>query len=246
MTENAGLMDEMMSKLRSEFLDTAADRLATMDTMLDTVRKTGRHSEDEFAEFRRAAHSLKGMGGTFGFPLVSVISHRLEDFLAQSSELTADLVDGVYGGDDPRTAEIVRALPVRSGEFEVDPDQKLDIEVMTVMPKGTATSIIEKELKACGYRVINVENPFDAIEYAVRTKPDLVMVSGVLTGLSGVDLANAFSAMPVSAGIAVVLYSSYSREHSSLRELPEKVPLVRKGQTFTEDLTEALFACGLT
>ncbi len=253
-------MQDMMARLRREFLDTAEDRLASMDEIVDGVRRGGSGSGDELPDIRRMAHSLKGMGGTFGYPLVSVIAHRLEDYLADSTSLAnnitgdvqtfldrmRDVVDGVLGADDPRTAEIVRELPAKRGDFDMEGIHPLDIEVMTVMPKGTATTIVERELKACGYRVVNLESPFEAIEYAVRTKPDMVMFAGVLTGLSGVDLACAFKAMPVTSGIPVTLFTSFGREHSSLRELQEDVPIIRKGATFTEDLTDALFACGLT
>ena len=124
--------------------------------------------------------------------------------------------------------------------------QVLDVEVMTVMPKGTATTIVEKELRACGYRVSNVEDPIQALVYAVRTKPDMVMASGVLPGLSGVDLACAFNAMPVTKDIPVVLFTSFDRGHKSLVALPEAVPIVKKGGTFSEDLANALFDSGLT
>ncbi len=253
-------MQDMIARLRREFLDTAEDRLASMDEIVDGVRRGGIGSGDELPDIRRMAHSLKGMGGTFGYPLVSVIAHRLEDYLADSTSLAnnivgdvqtfldrmRDVVDGVLGADDPRTAEIVRELPAKRADFDMEGIHPLDIEVMTVMPKGTATTIVERELKACGYRVVNLESPFEAIEYAVRTKPDMVMFAGVLTGLSGVDLACAFKAMPVTSGIPVTLFTSFSREHSSLQMLKEDVPIIRKGTSFSEDLADALFACGLT
>lgn len=107
------------------------------------------------------------------------------------------------------------------------------------------TKIVEKELKARGYRVNNVENPFEALEYAVRTKPDMIIASSVLSGLSGVDLACALMSMPVTRDIPFILFTSFDRAHASLAALPEKVSIVGKGNMFSEDLAEALLASGL-
>jgi HPt (histidine-containing phosphotransfer) domain-containing protein len=260
MNDASNAMEEMMARLRREFLDTADDRLGTLDQLVDEVRQGNPESAERMSEFLRIAHSLKGMGGTFGYPLVSVIAHRLEDYIENESNLhppilddvqtfldrMRDVVDGVFGADDPKTSEIVRSLPMRSHGFDVDSVQSLDVEVMTVMAKGMATSIVEKELRACGYRISNVEDPIQALDYAVRTKPDMVMASGVLTGLSGVDLACAFRAMPTTQGIPVVLYTSFGRDHASLAALPDDVPIVKKGASFSDDLANALISTGLT
>jgi CheY-like chemotaxis protein len=260
MTEAVNQMEEMMARMRREFLDTADDRIGTLEELVSEVRDNKPASPERMSEFCRIAHSIKGMGGTFGYPLVSVIAHRLEDYIETENDLheaiiddvqtyldrMRDVIEGQLGADDPRTAEIVRALPAKQTGFDVDNIQVLEVEVMMVMPKGTATTIVEKELRACGYRVSNVEDPIQALEYAVRTKPDMVMASGVLPGLTGVDLACAFLAMPVTKGIPVVLFTSYDREHKSLKGLPADVPIVKKGGSFSDDLADALFASGLT
>ena len=253
-------MEDMMAQLRRDFLDTADDRISTLDGLVDEVRQKQPASPGRMSEFRRIAHSLKGMGGTFGFPLVSVIAHRLEDFIEDDKDLHDDILlgvqkyldrmrdslDGTLGADDPNTAEIVRALPAKRGGFDVDSVQVLDIEIMTVMPKGMATTLVEKELRECGYRVSNVEDPIQALEYALRTKPDMIMASGLLPNLSGVDLACALRAMPVTQGIPVVLFTSSGRGDKRLTGLPADVPIVQKGSSFSDDLANALIETGLT
>ena len=259
MTVAENPMKDMMERLRLEFLETGADRLDEMEQLVGEVRKGATGTAEHLDDFRRLAHSLKGMGGTFGYPLISVISHRLEDFLEDTPVFTPSLVDdtqvfldrmrdvieGVLDPDDDTTAEIVRALPAKRSPFDLDSVKVLDIEVMTVMPKGMATKIVEQELKACGYRVNNVESPFEALEYVVRTKPDLIVVAGVLVGLSGIDLACALTAMPLTGDIPIFLFTSFDKEHSSLVALPKNVSIVRKGNMFSEDLAEALLASGL-
>ena len=87
MAEAVNPMEEMMARMRREFLDTADDRLGTLDELVSEVRENRPESPGRMSEFRRIAHSLKGMGGTFGYPLVSVIAHRLEDYIETEKDL---------------------------------------------------------------------------------------------------------------------------------------------------------------
>jgi PleD family two-component response regulator len=106
--------------------------------------------------------------------------------------------------------------------------------------------IVERELVACGYRTSNVQSPFQAIEMAVRTQPDMVIVSGVLNELNGVDLANAFAAMPTTRDLKVAILTSYEYGHASLDNLPARVPIIRKGPQFGEDIADAFARLHIT
>ena len=222
-----------MAKLRQEFLDTAEDHLSEIDATLRDMR-TGSSGDDSLSDMRRRVHSLKGMGGTFGYPLITVISHRMEDYMAGLDELAGpnledtqifvdrmrDVVDGVYQPDDPNTAAIARALPDKTG-FDVAEVGKTDVEVMLVSPK-------------------------DTFEHVVRTRPDMIIATAVMEGLSGIDLACALAAMPATRAIPFALLTSFEGSDTALRELPESIPLIHKGAKFGDDLAEALDRCGIT
>ena len=71
-----------------------------------------------------------------------------------------------------------------------------------------------RELQACGYRVNREGNSFKAMEVAAMTRPDLVIVTGVLDLLSGVDVVSAFRAMPATRDIPVALITGDSLEEA--------------------------------
>ena len=103
----------------------------------------------------------------------------------------------------------------------------------------------ERELQACGYRVTRESNSFKTIEIASLTRPDLIIVTGVLDTLSGVDIVSAFRAMPATREIPVALITSASREEAVQDGLPDSVPVIRKGKAFGDDLTDALSQLGI-
>jgi CheY-like chemotaxis protein len=83
-------------------------------------------------------------------------------------------------------------------------------------------------------------NVFEALPTIVRTKPDLVVISGVMQELNGIDLAIGLSAMPATRNVPIALITALGDDDSYLSLLPENVPIIRKGASFADDLFEAL------
>ena len=78
---SGGNYDEMMKTLQVEVHDDATDRLGEMCRILDKMAEEG-PSDAQLSAFRRLAHNLKGLGGSFGYPALSQIAHRLESYVA--------------------------------------------------------------------------------------------------------------------------------------------------------------------
>ena len=76
------IADDIVGRLRDEFLADALDRLEIIEQHLDVMHDAKAIDDGSILEIRREVHNLKGMGSTFGFPAVSLIAHRLEDYLA--------------------------------------------------------------------------------------------------------------------------------------------------------------------
>ena len=249
---------EFIQQLEVEFRDSASDLLERADEQLKRCRVEGKLGSDERDALYRVAHSLKGLAASIGRNLTSVVAHRFEDFLADSKEATppqiesmqkfvdalVDLVDGTVKESKVNAAEYVRKLPSRQpadfGEVKAQ-----DIEVFVIMLDDAVSRHVMRELQACGYRVTREGNSFRAIEIAAMTKPDLVIATGVLDMLSGVDLISAIRAMPATKDIPVALITSGTREEVIEDGLPETVPVIRKGAAFGDDLTEALTSLGI-
>jgi CheY-like chemotaxis protein len=249
---------EFIQQLEVEFRDSASDLLERAEDLLTRGRETGVIAADQRDALYRVAHSLKGLAASIGRNLTSVVAHRFEDFLADIKEATpaqielmqkfvdalGDLVDGTVKESKVNAAEFVRKLPSRQpADFGEVTSQ--DIEVFVIMPDDAVSRHVMRELQACGYRVTREGNSFRAIEIAAMTKPDLVIATGVLDMLSGVDLISAIRAMPATKDIPVALITSGTREEVIEDGLPETVPVIRKGAAFGDDLTEALTSLGI-
>ncbi len=69
----------IVDQLRDEFLADARDRLVQMQEAIELAFATGNAGGDTLVALRRQGHNLKGMGGGFGFPSISVVAHLMED-----------------------------------------------------------------------------------------------------------------------------------------------------------------------
>ena len=249
---------DLIDQLALEFRDTASDLLAGADEILEAGRENGALSGRDRDALYRVAHNLKGVAASCGYSLASIVAHRFEDFLSELKAIEAghieslrifvdalgDLVDGTVTEGRVNTAEFMRTLPARPSVDFGNVDAH-DIEVFVVMPDDAASRHVVRELQACGYRVTREGNAFKAIEIAAMMRPDLVIVTGVLNALSGVDVVSAFRAMPSTKDIPVALITADSREDAVADGLPGTVPVIRKGAEFGDDLTDALSAVGI-
>ena len=88
MDPNAFDADRFVTQLRREFIDNTRDRLTIVDDLITRLMDGGSGFDDALMKLQRHVHSIKGMGGTFDFPTVTTIAHRLEDYMETASELT--------------------------------------------------------------------------------------------------------------------------------------------------------------
>lgn len=249
-------LNVLMAGLTEEFVEWGAETLSSVESLIEGRKGAG---EDPMGQIFRLVHNMKGSAGTFGYPLISLIAHRLEDYIRGIEEPTArepadilifvdrmrDILDGKLEPDDVAADKIVRGLPVRH-TFEVDDVTSSEVEVLLVMPRGTSARIVELELRACGYRVVTEPSALSAIGTVISAKPDVVIVAAVMPGMSGIDIACALSAMPTTREIPLALLTSLDAADALLRELPGHVPVIRKGEQFGDDLATALSKLGIT
>lgn len=241
-----------MAAHKSEFLADRLDEITAIVREIGQVHGEHRPLRPVLERAHRLSLDLKGGAGSLNLSLLGIAAHRLEDYLDAVDEpyerhlndieiyldvLTELLENGGVGGES--AAHLVRRLPPRRG-FDAEDITVCEIEVLLVMDRGVVRRMIEREIAECGYRVTSVSTPFHALEMIVRTQPDLVIISAVLADLSGVDLAAGLKAMPQTRNTGMALITSYAREHDSLKYLPPTVPIIRKGESFADDLTSAL------
>jgi CheY-like chemotaxis protein len=252
-------IEEMDRQVEAEFAEEVRDIVAGLEVLIGNMRSKSAPVADGLARIQRDMLNIAVRGSTLDQPLVTIIAHRFGEYVADLTSAGApqfddmltfldqirQALDGKVQASD--SASVVRTLPARIvGNFNPADVKITNIEVLLVISDRSTARIVEREMQACGYRTSTVKSPFQALEMAVRTKPDLVLISGVLDELSGVDLATAFASMPGTRDIKVAVLTSYGWGHPSLQELPARVPVIRKGSSFGDDLAEALARLHIT
>jgi len=250
------MMDiDLLEGLRTEAIDTVEDRLGQLQDVIRSFETKEIDGKKALSSIRLEAHSLKSVAATFDMKALKVLCHRFEDYFFHLTEITeeickdihfyadrmAECLDAFVNDKEVDVSELMRKLPNKGG-FEVGDVTVAEIEVMLVMAPGTATKIVTRELLECGYRMVNVATTFDAIQLIPVMKPDAVIVSRVMPELSGVDLACALKAMPITKDIPVALIAT---DNSKLDELPEDVPVLRKGSNFADDVADVFMELGI-
>lgn len=245
---------EVVAELRQEFVDEAVETLQSLDVLLDTVRN-GRESEEEMVRvFRRTALGLRGQAANFEMRSLATVAHRLHDYLTdapiplppraweelqQFLDLMLLLAEGRQTPTDCDPSALVRTLPRKLG-FDLSDIQIRNVEVMLVMPPGTQTRYVERELQQCGYRVSIVSDTVAAFGHVIHTLPDLIIVSAMMPNLDGIDLAIALVSMPATRNIPIAVITALDDDDDRLQLLPRKVPVLHKGPSFGDDLFRAL------
>ena len=239
-------------ELLQESLDEALEQTQTLDGILDDIEAGRKFSGDLVFAISGLTRLLSKISTTDGYQSLGIIGHRLDDYFSALKDLSAKVMADLRKFvevleallDNPSSistdaSEIVRSLPAKGG-FDGNDIEVRSIEVLLVMLPGTATRYVERELQQCGYRVSLVSNVFDALPTIVRTKPDLVVISGVMQELNGIDLAIGLSSMPATRNVPIALITALGDEDGYLSLLPENVPVIHKGASFADDLFKAL------
>lgn len=244
-------IDELADQLRLEFRDDAQDRLDTMHRTLDKHAAGTLADRETLVLLRREAGKLRAIGSSCGFPLVSLIAHRLEVYLGGTlTRLTdrqlADIIrfadrlgQAVDLEERPNVADtnqIIRALPVRY-EFDITDIEVRDVEIMLVTPSKVVSRLVGTELAACGFRTVVVHDPIESIALAVRMPPNMIIASAVMDGLGGLDLLRGLKAMTPTQAVPMALLTSLD---TAVAEVPSGIALIHVGSQFGDDFAAAI------
>ncbi|MCF8466623.1 MAG: Hpt domain-containing protein [Sneathiella sp.] len=113
-----------MEKLTAEFLKGLSESIITVNGALTALGSREARPEDQDTIFRHA-HDMKGMGGSFGYPIVGMIGTALSDLTDEKTKLAAlniplikahmDVLRWIVDQkikteEDPRAAPLLAAL----------------------------------------------------------------------------------------------------------------------------------------
>jgi two-component system chemotaxis sensor kinase CheA len=109
MEELSGRTAIDMSQFHRVFFEEAAEHLANLENLLVTIDVAAPSAEQLNAIFR-AAHSIKGGSGTFGFHEMAEVTHELESLLDRvrkgDLDLRSDMVDVLLSAGDLLRAQL--------------------------------------------------------------------------------------------------------------------------------------------
>lgn len=79
--------------------------------------------------------------------------------------------------------------------------------------------ILSFNLSAEGYEVITAKNGDEAIEKAMKTAPDLIMLDVMMPGRNGLEVCNLLRARPEFADTLIIFLTAMSDENSEIKGL---------------------------
>ena len=249
--------DDLIEQLRGEFLDDVRERLDTVNATLNGIAGGRTMTADGLVVIRREAHNIKGTSRTFGFPTMSVVAHRLEDFVADltmigGEEINAierftDCMQALAGlGHEPPQADSgdwLQGLPMAEPACNAAAEALLPdtpIDVMVVSQSRVVSRMATTALITFGCRVVAVTDPIEGLGMAVRVPPDLVIASAIMNGIGGADLLRALHAISVTRHVGGAIMTSLERGDSRLRGLPADTTVLRLGPRFADDLRDTV------
>jgi len=253
--------DKVSGQLRLEFIEDFQDRLLRMEAFLQHAQDGTMDNEEALQGFRRELHNIKGTAGAFGFPGVSMISHRFEEcllhlpsvmfgtsrivllYLAELKEIS----DAEEDIDEVRCRELLRSLPLIGKFPEADGanEKRVDtqvLEVLVVAGSGTIRHMVRKELLDFGFHVTTVPDGIVALSMIVRGQPDVVVVSGTVESMPGFDLIRALVSMKSTHNTRVAALTSFGPDHPDVLMLPEGIPIIQLEKNMKDQISKALSA----
>ncbi|MDA8229895.1 MAG: response regulator [Magnetospirillum sp.] len=252
--------NENERRIVEEFLEEVRDTVNGMSVLVGNLRSKAVGTAEGLEALRRETHNLRSQSQGLAQPLIKLVTHRLDEYVCDLKEIGPAALDEIEifigkieaFADGEAVSEddipgVVRSLPAkRTLIADFGNIEKKNVEIMLVVSEKAMARIVERELAACGYRTVTVRDPFEAMEMAVRTRPDMVVAAMELGVLSGVDLGCALAAMAATSGIPYAVLTSYDWGNPKLKGLPPRAAIIRKGAHFGDDLAETLNRFSIT
>ncbi|NQU62067.1 MAG: response regulator [Rhodospirillales bacterium] len=251
-------LEQTLARLQQDFIENTKEKLDGVDHAIDQLFQDKGDRGEFFFQLQRDVHSLKGTAGTFGFNSVTVVAHRLEDFLESHQRLSKEqwlgvqafldamraiIEKGIEPSDDERM-KILSRLPFAKRAGISGQKQKI-VTVVLVMPKGVQRALVGSELSACGFDVSFAENPLEAVGLAITLKPQVVLSNFEFPEINGCELARILQVIGSTLKIPFALMTSHEEKSGSMADIPDNVQVIRKGPDFVEKITEYLMGLGL-
>lgn len=241
-------LEMILADMRQEFIEETGDKLEEIEQVVGQIRSRSGAHENNIMEIKRLMHTIKGGGGSFGFPTVSKVAHAFEDYLETTGDTTniqpddillfsdaiASILDAGVEPDDTHANMMLRSLPTGRGQAG---RHMLDKGVaMLIMQRGVQRKIIAQELAQFGYKVHIVDEPVRAIDMALTIQPDFVIATQAMDRVNGTELAWVMNAIATTRAIKFCVVTADEVTDEMRQSAPPQATLIHKGPRFAPEL----------
>lgn len=187
----------LLAEMQADFIDELPHRC---DSLEASVMALEQGAPGAFDELYRQIHSLKGSGGMFGIPIITIICHQFESFIsaankrldkkAASTALAyVDLLRGtiaVKGRDAKAVAAVEAALEkMRLASLSGK------ASVLVVEPSDTVRLLYQGAMDGQAMQLVLMERGLAALERMLHEPFDLLVISRELPDLNAVAVVAA-------------------------------------------------------
>ena len=173
-----------MQNLQELFWRVIAGQIASLEDAREALARGETAAEETI---RRIAHSLRGSGGTYGYPQVTVAAGAAVDAPSER------LVD-----------EVVNLLNVL---HELDPAKVARTRILVVDDDPAITELLKYELGTVDREVLMANSATEAQEILSRADCALIILDLVLPDMDGRNLLKRLRARPATARVPVFVLS---------------------------------------
>jgi CheY-like chemotaxis protein/HPt (histidine-containing phosphotransfer) domain-containing protein len=250
-------LQSALLRLKQDFIESSIEKLDAIDETIDNIYHDRGNRGEQFYQLQRDIHSIKGSAGTHGLHLLTLVAHRLEDYLEAAPRLSneewrsvqiyidemRDLVNkGIEPEENIRNSILLRLPHAQKTAIEFSDQKNKKVTILIVMPAGVQRKLIGAELAACGFDLSFTDRPVEAIRLVIELKPDVVISNQEFRNMTGVELAHVLKAIKITRDIPFALLTSSELKHEML---PLGSHIIHKDKNFTSDLTDYLLSIGL-
>ncbi len=242
-------MDAILAGMRSDFIADCRDKLDAAQNTIGHISRSDADYDTHLLEIKREIHSIKGSGGTFGFPTITHIAHALEDFIETAGSQNkilpdvlnrfldpiSDILDSGTNPNESMTRKILTALP---DQQRADSGQTIEASKHAVlaMPKDIWRTIAGQEIVSIGYKVALADTVMSAIDRGLILEPELIVIGMQLDRTTGLELAGAFGQFQCTENAKIVILSSSKEIDPSKFSHLRNTAIIHKGPGFSSEL----------
>lgn len=214
--------EKLLQQLKSLFLEELEERCKEMELLVLSLSKKGKVKGD-YDELYRKIHSLKGIAGTHGVPLVSTICHNFEDRLNTLDDDFGN-IDEKFIGECLRYIDLIKSTSDEAMSSAPDYtalEEKLDtirqvfldnnLVVLIVESSPLMAHLYQDSISNLPIKTVIVNDGLLALDRLLHERFDFMITGNSLKTLNGVALITALKASEsINSDIQTIMITSAS------------------------------------